>query len=130
MQRQTALVAVGLSVKLRRAKPFDIKKRDASPVAGAIAGIVGEYPGSDRAVATVPDQRRAPHVQEAIAGAVSPRNAGPLVMGEGAACAINGPNVEVHSEANVNALVDVEAIDALAGTAVLSGLAVDLATAR
>ena len=34
------------------------------------------------------------------------------------------------AEANVNALVDVEAIDALAGTAVLSGLAVDLATAR
>jgi len=51
-------------------------------------------------------------------------------MGEGAACAINGPNVEVHSEANVNALVDVEAMDAFAGTAVLSGLAVDLATAR
>ena len=34
------------------------------------------------------------------------------------------------AEANVNALVDVDALDALAGTAVLSGLAVDLATAR
>ncbi|NDG95993.1 MAG: molybdopterin oxidoreductase family protein, partial [Actinobacteria bacterium] len=34
------------------------------------------------------------------------------------------------AEANVNALVDVEAIDALAGTAVLSGLAVELATAH
>ena len=34
------------------------------------------------------------------------------------------------AKANVNALVDVEAIDALAGTAVLSGLAVDLTTAR
>ena len=34
------------------------------------------------------------------------------------------------AEANVNALVDVEAIDAFAGTAVLSGLAVDLATAH